>query len=306
MEKPCLLSVVIPVYSSEPYIARCVKSLMEQSMEDGIEFIFVNDCSPDRTMDILRSVIQEYPHRLSQIQIIDHEQNLGAVQSRKDGALISKGEYIICCDHDDYIESNMYERLYQTTEGGTADIVECGFYRYKGEEKVGVYLPDKSNRLDLWNSYLWNHLVKRELFLAHYDDFIPCKYSEDTFLMCYYYYYASKIKVLRKALYHHIDNPESITHSMDIASIKHQLQANCSNVEKLYRSFAVSKSLHKYILHLKYQAKDSYSSLWSFYWSFRKSSFYILFDNQIPFISKMKMFLVNNIYVFFYIREKTK
>lgn len=60
-----LISVVVPIYNVERYIERCARSLFEQTMNERIEFIFVDDCSPDRSIEILSKILEEYPSRKS-------------------------------------------------------------------------------------------------------------------------------------------------------------------------------------------------------------------------------------------------
>lgn len=85
------ISVLIPVYGVEKYIERCAESLFSQTMHDGIEFIFVNDATTDRSMEILYNVIERHPERQGQITIIEHEQNKGIAVARVTGVLAAKG-----------------------------------------------------------------------------------------------------------------------------------------------------------------------------------------------------------------------
>ena len=307
MSNSCLVSVIIPVYASERHIEQCARSLMDQSMQNGIEFIFVNDCSPDRTMDILQSVLLDYPSRKDQITVINHSRNLGAVQSRKDGALVAKGEYVLCCDHDDWMEKEMVSRLYEATGNGQADMVECGFFRYRQNKRIGIYLPCQDDRdfPDLWNAYLWIHLIRKDLFLSHYDDFLPCKYCEDVFPLCYFYYYAKEKRTLPVPLYHHVDNPDSITHAMDIAMTGPVIQKNFSRLDRLYRSRRFRKTYHKFLFYLKYSARSSFHSSWQFYWTFRKSSLFIPGVKQTPARTRFKMFFTNNLFPLFVLQAKS-
>ena len=102
------LSIIVPMYNTEKYIERCARSLFEQTLT-GIEFIFVNDCSPDRSLLILKRIIDEYVDRSLVIRIIEHEKNMGLAVARTTGLNQAKGEYIIHCDSDDWIETDMYE-----------------------------------------------------------------------------------------------------------------------------------------------------------------------------------------------------
>lgn len=97
------VSVIIPVYNVEKYIEHCARSLMEQTLMD-IEYIFVDDCTPDHSMEILQRVLTDYPERLESIRIIHHTQNSGLATVRNTGLQIAQGEYIIHCDSDDWVE----------------------------------------------------------------------------------------------------------------------------------------------------------------------------------------------------------
>jgi len=111
MKKNIFISVIVPIYGVEKYIERCGRSLFEQTMKDGIEFIFVDDATPDRSIKILRNIITEYPDRKDQIKIITHNQNQGLAMARKTGIQHAEGEYIFHCDSDDWIESNALQNL---------------------------------------------------------------------------------------------------------------------------------------------------------------------------------------------------
>ena len=135
MNKNPLVSVIVPIYGVEPYIEKCARSLFEQSLEN-MEFIFVNDCTPDKSVEILRQVIEDYPRRYLQIQIIEHEENRGLAMARNSGLLIAKGEYIIHCDSDDWVELDMYEEMYEKALEKNADIVICDYYAEYSNKRI--------------------------------------------------------------------------------------------------------------------------------------------------------------------------
>ena len=101
------VSVIIPVYNVEKYIERCARSLLEQSLKD-IEYIFVDDCSPDNSITMLENILKEYPERQPLVKILFHEPNRGLAYTRQEGVDAAKGEYIIHCDSDDWVEPEMY------------------------------------------------------------------------------------------------------------------------------------------------------------------------------------------------------
>ena len=78
------VSVIIPVYGVEKYIERCARSLFEQTLDD-IEYLFIDDCTPDKSVDILKHVLEEYPQRKSQVVIHRMEKNSGQAAVRKWG-----------------------------------------------------------------------------------------------------------------------------------------------------------------------------------------------------------------------------
>ncbi len=100
------VSVIIPVYNVEKYIEHCARSLMEQTLMD-IEYIFVDDCTPDHSMEILQRVLTDYPERLESIRIIHHTQNSGLATVRNTGLQSAQGEYIKHCDRADWVEPDM-------------------------------------------------------------------------------------------------------------------------------------------------------------------------------------------------------
>ena len=97
------VSVIIPIYKVEAFIVRCVNSLMRQTLSD-IEYIFVNDATPDNSMALLQLIVNSYPERKEQVRIVEHEYNQGLPAARNSGLAVATGKYIFHCDSDDYME----------------------------------------------------------------------------------------------------------------------------------------------------------------------------------------------------------
>lgn len=110
------ISIIVPVYKVEPYIRRCIDSILSQTFKD-FELILVDDGSPDRCGEIC----DEYALKDSRIKVI-HKKNGGLSSARNVGLDIAQGEYIGFVDSDDYIELNMYETLYDLCKNNNADI----------------------------------------------------------------------------------------------------------------------------------------------------------------------------------------
>ena len=118
------VSVIIPVYKVEPYMARCARSLFSQTMED-LEFIFVDDCTPDASIAVMQEVLQEFPKRKDQVVVYRMPRNSGQAAVRMQGLALARGEYVIHCDSDDYVDVNAYAVLYGKAKAEDLDVVTC-------------------------------------------------------------------------------------------------------------------------------------------------------------------------------------
>lgn len=120
MRQP-LISIIVPVYNLEPYIAECVESILAQTYRN-LQIILVDDGSEDCSGDIC-DAFAEKDGRI----IVLHQDNGGAVSARKSGLKVADGEYIGFVDGDDYIETEMYERMLEELEESGADFVHIGY-----------------------------------------------------------------------------------------------------------------------------------------------------------------------------------
>ena len=252
-----LISVIIPVYNVERYIKRCACSLFEQTFKD-IEFIFVDDCSTDDSVCELKKVIDPYPK--CQVKLITHNKNQGASASRNDGLTMAIGKYIGFVDADDWVEPDMYQKLYEEMTLTNSDIVWCDYYKeYENNTEVIYTAIPMENKSIFMNHYLmqpltplWIMLVKADgiqrngiYFLNGFD------WCEDLNVSAKLSYYSNKVSHLAIPLYHYRDNPISICHTTS----KKKYEARLKNVIDLYNFFlgkdiydAVKKSLFYRIL----------------------------------------------------------
>ena len=98
------ISVIIPMYGVENYIARCARSLFDQTLTRDVEFIFIDDASKDRSSEILQSVIDEYSGQNLNVKIIRHDKNQGLPSARNTGLRNAHGDYVMHVDGDDFLE----------------------------------------------------------------------------------------------------------------------------------------------------------------------------------------------------------
>lgn len=205
------VSVIVPIYKVEKYIEKCVRSLFEQTLP-LIEFIFVDDCSPDNSIHILQSILNEYPNRIPHTKIIHHEHNRGLAAARNTGRSIAQGEYLISCDSDDWVEKNMYEIMYQKAQQTNADIVMCDWEEVYTTTKKRIFTNPPTDNINCVTALLSgkihgsvvNKLIKKSLYTKYS---ITCKegmnFCEDLYVTYRLLYFAKSIAYINLPLYHY-------------------------------------------------------------------------------------------------------
>ena len=205
------VSVIVPIYKVERFIERCVVSLMEQTL-DEVEYIFVDDASPDGSVNILREVVGRYPSRKDCVKIITHSENKGLPAARNTGLAEATGEYIFHCDSDDFVELDMLESLYNKAKECDADVVWCDFFLSFETNERYMKQPSYSTPNDALKAMLsgamkynvWNKLVKRSLYIDNNISF-PAGYGmgEDMTMMMLFVN-AQKVAYVPRAFYHYV------------------------------------------------------------------------------------------------------
>lgn len=260
------VSIIIPVYGVEKYIERCIRSLFEQTLRD-IEYIFIDDCTPDKSVEILKRVLEEYPQRKSQVVIHRMEKNSGQAAVRKWGMLNATGEYVIHCDSDDWVDVHMYEEMYNKAIEEDADVVVCDFCSTDCENEQyskGLISKERENVIVdvlLWRiaGCLWNKLVRRKEYTDHDLNYPTHNMGEDAALIVQILWNAKRISYLPKPLYYYYTNPTSITKDVtDDNKIRQRFLQATANVE-IIEQFLVDKAtgkikdaLTKYIFEQSY------------------------------------------------------
>ena len=161
------VSVIRPVYKVEPYIARCARALFSQTMED-LEFIFVDDCTPDASIAVMQEVLQEFPKRKEQVVVYRMPRNSGQAAVRMQGLALATGEYVIHCDSDDELVSpDAYRILYGKAVAEQLDIVTCNYLKEDASGRRALVRGEcKSVRdllLDKAQGCLWCRLIRRAI-----------------------------------------------------------------------------------------------------------------------------------------------
>lgn len=213
------VSVIVPIYNVESYIEKCAKSLFEQTLDD-IEFIFIDDCSPDNSIKILNEMLAKYPHRQSQTNIIKMPSNSGLAAVRRVGTREAHGDYIIHCDSDDWVDLDFYEKLYSKAVDSGADIVIADFKREYLHASTIICTEVSSSPIDMLRNMpiksfycmLWNKLMRRQLLVDNCIEAVPgINMWEDVLICLPAFFYARKIDKVEHTYYHYCINPRSYT-----------------------------------------------------------------------------------------------
>lgn len=221
------VSVLVPVYGVEKYIERCARSLFEQTLDD-IEFIFVDDCTPDRSIDILKVVIEKFRLRFGEkkyvVRIERMPMNSGQGAVRRHGIQLATGDYITFCDSDDFMPEDAVESLYNLAVESDADIVSGDMewlYDDGTTKRSYISLPYGSDRESVYRALLskeYSHtlcskLFKNSLLQEHeYITLMNHTNGEDGMLFYQVLQYANKVVHKNAVVYSYYQNSQSSTH----------------------------------------------------------------------------------------------
>lgn len=234
------ISVIVPVYGVEQYIERCVTSLFEQTFKD-VEYIFVDDSSPDDSVFILKSVMSRYPERECQVKIVHHEINKGLTSARNSGLRAANGDYIIHTDSDDWMEPTFLENMYDSAINNNADLVYCDFWFQYKNKRVLYNAPQwTSDKQDFLKKYIkspwnvvWNLLVKKTVYEDNgLRSLETISFCEDFNLSTKLFLCSERIVQLPKALHNYNQlNVSSIMHNFSSKHMQDEIRGCLDLIE---------------------------------------------------------------------------
>lgn len=247
------VSVIVPVYGVECFIERCVRSLLIQSLAE-VEFIFVDDATPDQSMEIVERIAAGFPNR--KVRIISHDRNRGLPAARNTGLAAARGTYIFHCDSDDYVEPEMLERMYNHAIWHDADIVWCDWFLSMRKSELFMPQPEFATTEEAVKAMLgggmkfnvWNKLVRHSLYCEYNISFpAGCAMGEDL-TMVKLFAVAGKIAYLPAAFYHYVKTNSNAYSRNYINRNLVQLQANVDELTQ----WLVARFGDRYVLELEF------------------------------------------------------
>lgn len=214
------ISVIVPVYKSEPYLRRCVDSILNQTFPD-FELILVDDGSPDNCPEIC----DEYAKKDLRITVI-HQHNQGIVGARTSAIAQSKANWICFVDSDDMIHPQMLEHMYGIAQNTGAGITACGVT--EDESVPHDFFADETDTVaccetneegllaihDNWKYcywVVWGKLIRKEL--VERFPMTKGRIYEDNAVVFRWLYEAGMVAYTNTAYYYYQINPEGVSKS---------------------------------------------------------------------------------------------
>lgn len=268
---PSKVSVIVPVYNVENYLALCLESLVSQTHQN-IEILVVNDGSKDHSGNIIREYAGKYPDKIRSFT----KENGGLSDARNFGIDRATGDYIGFVDSDDYVDPSMFEEMATLAEKHQSEMVICNIQKVNGQGKVIqklTQLPDMPEKIILEDHFsvfsdisyfACNKLFKKELFKekrfkrdAHFEDIqlIPqlllgCKIISQT--QNFHYQYLERADSITKT---HTERGLDILRAVEDVEI---FFGKTKYSDRLYelKNFQIFEGVYCYIAYLAYVKND--------------------------------------------------
>lgn len=265
------VSVIVPVYNVEQYLAKCLNSLVNQTLDD-IEIIVVNDGSKDASQEIIEDYVSRYPNRI--ISLI--KENGGLSDARNFGIDRANGTYIGFVDSDDYVEPEMFSEMYELAEKCQAEMVICNLQKVDENGKVTQkltqipHLPEKiilKENMSVFSDlsyFACNKLFKKELFKNH--RFKKDVHFEDIQLIPQLLLQCKVIAQTQSYFYNYLERSDSITKThtekgLDILKAVEDVeesfnQSFYAGEKDAMKNFKILEGVYTYLAYLAYVKED--------------------------------------------------
>ena len=215
------VSLIVPIYGVERYIRQFAESALGQTYAD-MQFVFVNDGTKDRSMEILQELIEEKYSSLKPRIVIVNKENGGLPSARKAGLDVAEGEYILFADSDDWLDNDAVAKVMAKAEETGADLVYFDLVKEYGGGKVS-YKREREYTAETKEDYIINifnykshgytvtKCFRKKLYTDNPICFPKHGMHEDIYLMSQIIFYAQSLAHLPEALYHYRkDNPDAM------------------------------------------------------------------------------------------------
>ncbi|MBE6445112.1 MAG: glycosyltransferase family 2 protein [Alphaproteobacteria bacterium] len=226
------ISVISPIYNTDPYLADCLDHLVKQTLQD-MEFIWIDNAANNKC----REIINKYKDLRENIRVISLTENIGYSGAMNLGLEKATGDFIGFCDTDDWVDYDYYERLYNAVTDNT-DIVYCSHIIEEPNKSniVDLLSPSqKANSLDVLTcGSIWNGIYKAELIKGNAVSFNKNGKSiyRDTVFAAQVGCFSQNCKAIKDLYYHCMQRKGSTTNGLSL------LQRKTATYEILEEIFA--------------------------------------------------------------------
>ncbi len=259
--KKYLVSILIPIYRASDFIEKCAVSVFSQTFQ-SIEYIFVDDASPDDSVQKLETILERFPNRKQDVTILRNKQNRGISDSRQRAFDTATGKYFLAMDSDDWIEKEMVEKLVQKAENENSDITYCSYYRTFSNNEIvekPLFSLDKKELIkDALNgkSAYWNKLIRLDLLKENNIRTISgVNMADDLVVLVKLIYYAQKVAFIDDPLYHYVQfNENACTKELPTKHINDHLTVT-KDIEQFFQTKKDFSEYQKMILKFKAKRK---------------------------------------------------
>ena len=257
------VSLIIPVYNTEKFLERALKSVEKQTFK-YFETIIINDGSTDKSAEI----IERFAQNNENVTVIN-QKNQGLSAARNAGIKKAKGEYIAFLDSDDFLMPTFLSSLYRLASKNNADIAYCAYKLYYDKSGFNIYMPltprskvySKRQAFGklisdiTFHHFAWNKLYRRTLFTEH-DICFPSMYYEDVSTTPKLFFFANKVVATSRALYIYRRHPSSMIASMTDKKINDFIKSlgiirNFLEEKNVYKRYKLRFLLYAYRLKIQ-------------------------------------------------------
>jgi group 2 glycosyl transferase len=266
------VSIIVPVYNVEKYLAKCLDSLVNQTLED-LEIIVVDDGSRDNSKQIIDEFQTKYPDKIKSFV----KKNGGLSDARNFGLDRASGEYIGFVDSDDYVTAEMFEEMYSLAQKYDAEMVICNLQKVDENGKIIqklTQIPNMPEKIDLAKNlsvfsdlgyFACNKLFRKELFEnkrfkkgVHFEDIqlvpqllLGCKILAQT--QNYHYQYLERQDSITKT--HTEKGLDLLKAVKDVEEVFYK--SEYSDQKKALKGFWIFEAVYSYLAYLAFVKDDS-------------------------------------------------
>ena len=269
------ISIIVPMYQVEQYLAICLKSITDQTMTDGVECILVDDCGSDRSLFIAKDFIEHYQGNVL-FRIVEREKNGGLSAARNSGIKVARGEYVYFLDSDDEITPNCLEIMWSLVEKyGKVNLVQGAFFE---DEKYAnsisnIKFPEFCTCQAEIKTFLLQYLgdivgaqsrlINLSFLKEHHLYFEEGIIHEDNLWTFFLSKYVRTMAYCDVCTYYHRYNPNSITGNVNVIketiAYKHIIQTCSRSIDPFLIGIQKEWLLNNLItvINSKYYVKDA-------------------------------------------------